>query len=273
MSKPDSNQLPALFLSTVSKEYAPKDVSTSLRVENESEKIRQMLLGKQKSMQKTIGTAGFSCLMCGKCCERAEDDNSVYILPAEIEKIESKGFSRSDFILPLLPDFYNDSNDISSSFQYSTFTETLRALSEQIDEHGRIHTFGWMLQRKEDGSCIFLSESKKCLIYDIRPALCHTYPFFADENGVSKCECEGLESVSRTEPDLTNELTKALQNRVVADQADYIQTSAGIKEYYEQFTFNSECGIAIFEENLKKNVVSFVVYDGTGVYAAEIQLK
>lgn len=261
-------------ISNISKlDSIAEETSISMRAEKELLKMKQLLSGKQRSMLKTVESAGFSCLLCGKCCERTEDDNSVYILPEEIEKIETFGFSREEFILPLLPDFY-EPDPKTAVFHESAFIDVLRSLSEQTDEAGRIHTFGWMLQRKEDGSCIFLDPaSKKCLIYKVRPALCRTYPFFTDENGVSECECEGLGSVGRTEPPSAKELTQALQDRVLSDHADYIQTSAVIKDFYNTFKFNDEAGRIHFEENLKKNIVSFVVYDSTGIYTAELQFK
>ncbi|MDR0768056.1 MAG: YkgJ family cysteine cluster protein [Methanosarcinales archaeon] len=263
----------SLFVSNISRiESIPKDTSLSLRTEKEIRKMKQLFSGKQKSILKTIEDACFSCLRCGKCCERAEDDNSVYILPEEIKRIETRGFSKKEFILPLLPDFY----EANEMFQSSALIDMLRSLSEQTDEDGRIHTFGWMLQRNKDGSCIFLdAASKKCMIYDIRPALCRTYPFYMDESGVSKCECEGirpLDKADKTGSCLTKELAEALQSRMLSDQADYIHTSAGIKEVYEKFTFNNEKGRAAFEEHLQKNTVSFVIYDGTGVYTAELQI-
>ena len=251
-------------------ESGPVDASLSLRTEKEIEKMAQLFSGKRKQMSKAIEDACFSCLRCGKCCERAEDDNSVYILPEEIEKIESEGFLREEFILPLLPDFY----ETNEMFQNSAFIALLQSLSDQTDEDGRIHTFGWMLQRNKDGSCIFLDrESKKCMVYDVRPALCHTYPFFMDESGVLKCECEGINSVERTESNLTKELTEALQSRMLSDQVNYIQTSAGIKDVYEKFTFNSEAGRTAFEERLKRNTVCFVIYDGMGIFTAELQMN
>ncbi|MDR2944945.1 MAG: YkgJ family cysteine cluster protein [Methanosarcinales archaeon] len=223
-------------------------------------------------MMKTVESAGFSCLMCGKCCERAEDDNSVYLLPEEIESIETLGFLRENFILPLLPDFY-ETNDGTAVFNESLFMDMLSSLSEQTDEEGRIHTFGWMLQRNQDGSCIFLnSESKKCVIYAVRPALCRTYPFFMSETCVWKCDCEGLGSIEKTKTDLSIELTKALQERALSDYADYIQTSAAVKEFYDKVQFNNKTGRVRFEENLKKNLVTFVIYDSTGVYAAECRI-
>ncbi|MBZ3935891.1 YkgJ family cysteine cluster protein [Methanimicrococcus blatticola] len=260
-------------ISKISKlESIPTDTSGSTRIEKELLKMKQLLAGKQKSMLKTVESAGFSCLMCGKCCERAEDDNSVYLLPDEIEKIEASGFLRENFILPLLPDFYETENE-TAIFKESTFIDMLHSLSEQTDEEGRIHTFGWMLQRNDDGSCIFLnSDSKKCMIYEARPALCRTYPFFTDESGVLKCECEGLGSIEKTEPILANELTKALQERVLSDHTDYIQTSVAIKNIYDKFEFNNETARIRFNENLIKNIVSFVVYDSTGVYEVEFNI-
>lgn len=271
----EKNQNLLLFSVTEIKnlESAAAKISNA-RIENELSKMNQLISGKRKSILKTVEKAGFSCKGCGKCCEREDDDNSVYILSEEIEKIETAGFSRNQFILPLLPDFYETAQNEQLTPLSMSFVNTLRSLAEQTDESGRIHTFGWMLQRKTDGSCIFLNDgSKKCRIYEIRPALCRTYPFFADENGVSKCVCDGLGSVEKTDSDLTKELTEALLNRILSDHMDYTRSSAIIHEYYNRFAFNTEDGRIHFEENLKNGFVLFVVYDSTGIYTVEIQLK
>lgn len=250
------------------------------RLKNAVEKSEQTNKSQKKQIQKSIETAGFTCFQCGKCCERAEADNSVYILPEEIEQIEViSGLSRNEFILPMLPDYFELTSDTSGRLNY--LFNVLQSLDAQTDKDGRIHTFGWMLRRKNDGSCIFLnSETKKCAIYKHRPGLCRTYPFYIDEDGFSECECDGIGKIKITNSELTNELTSALQKRVISDQEDYIKTSAVIKEKYDRLKINDEKpndekinsnnGTILLKKQFEENKVSFVVYDSTGVYSVNV---
>ncbi|MDL2261070.1 YkgJ family cysteine cluster protein [Methanimicrococcus sp. OttesenSCG-928-J09] len=241
------------------------------RLKNAVEKSERANQNQKKQIQKNIETAGFTCLQCGKCCERTEADNSVYILPEEIEQIEAAiNLSRNEFILPMLPDYFESAGNIEKNYLFNV----LQSLDAQIDKDGQIHTFGWMLQRKNDGSCIFLdSETKKCAIYEIRPGLCRTYPFYIDEDGFSDCECDGIGKVKKTDEIVVNDLIAALQKRVISDQEDYIKTSAVIKEKYDRLKLNSDEGNDLLKEQFEKNTISFVVYDSTGVYSVDVLIK
>lgn len=54
-----------------------------------------------------IEKKGFSCQHCGKCCRRAFGDNSVLVIPREIEKIrEYSGLSKLEIAAPLIPDVF-----------------------------------------------------------------------------------------------------------------------------------------------------------------------
>lgn len=253
-----------------------------MRLKNAVERSEQTNKSQQKQIHKNIETSGFTCLGCGKCCERTEGDNSVYILPEEIEQIEaSSGLLRNDFVLPMLPDYFKsaEKNEINSSMstvisgrQY--LLDIFQSLDAQIDKDGRIHTFGWMLQRNKDGSCIFLDpSSKKCMIYENRPGLCRTYPFYIDEDGFSDCECDGIGKVQKTDENLINELIEALQRRVISDQKDYVKTSAIIKENYDRLKINGSDGIILLKNQFEANEISFVVYDSTGVYSVNVSIK
>ena len=212
--------------------------------------------------------------MCGKCCSRTEDDNSVFILPSEIQEIESAtGLNRIDFILPLFPDFYDVSPDKKEvSINFSAFSEILKSVSDQIDENGRIHTFGWMLRRLKNGTCIFLDETKKCRIYDCRPVLCRTYPFYFIGSGIENCECEGIGTISKTDPALTKELTDSIYNRILNEQEDFLKTQHFLEKEKQKMKYNTKEGLGKAFENLDQGVLRFIVYDGSGIYETDIQL-
>ena len=273
--------------------------------ENNTDKIR-----------KDIEKAGFSCTYCGRCCQREEADNSVFLLPQEIEKIENaSGLNRTDFILPLFPDFYTKDDVSSIRIEVKRFAEIVKSIPDRIDEEGRIHTFGWMLQRDESGRCIFLNSDsvgavrlvgsaefvktaganeitasaganetaesvgaagpagiKRCGIYDVRPGLCQTYPFYLVENGIEDCQCEGLSRSSKTDTAVSNELTQAVMKRLLAEQDDLLRTRQYVKTECEQVLFNTERGLENALNDLKAGVLKFIVYDGRGIHHTKIRI-
>ncbi|MDV0445885.1 hypothetical protein MmiAt1_14860 [Methanimicrococcus sp. At1] len=248
------------------------------RLSNELQSIRSAGVKNRKKVLKTIENSNFVCLQCGQCCRHFEGDNTVYVLPDEIQFIsESASVSREQFVLPLLPDFYKSfgSGEQSGVFaDKESFYQIFQTGEIQTDADGRIHTFGWMLQKKKDGSCIFLDpSSQKCLIYDCRPGLCRTYPFYSEESEVFVCECEGIGKAEKTDQNLTEESAEALLKRALSDHEDYLKTSAVIKEKYEQFIFDTAAGKEQFEANFNQNRMTFVVYDSTGICTVQIQLK
>lgn len=124
-----------------------------------------------KDLAAQIQNIGFRCLRCGDCC--TGDENSVVVFPFEIRRILSiTGAAWQDITEP-------------------------PAVGEW-DKEGDFHTLEWRL-KKESGSCKFHSP-ESCRIYEVRPLLCSTYPFYLD-NGVLFCsECRGLgEKIDSTE--------------------------------------------------------------------------
>ncbi|MDY0266705.1 MAG: YkgJ family cysteine cluster protein [Methanimicrococcus sp.] len=260
---------------------APAETSPLMekRVENDLLKIKKMFEKQKKQTLNTIQNVGFSCRLCGKCCKREEYDNSVYLLPEDISKIETLGIRKEIFLLPLLPDLYNRDYEVilhGNIFDENKLDELFNALAEQTDENGKIHTFGWMLQRKKDGDCIFLDSENKCLIYEQRPSLCQTYPFFMDEKGIFECECAGFDSSKKTNPELSTELLNSLLKRTLWDHEDYLLTSGVIQKMYPKKGVEDEKkeqSRTRFKRNFKDGFIRFAVYDGGGVYEVEVSLK
>jgi len=244
------------------------------RISDKMRHFSDLRLQNKHLIRKDLEAAGFSCTLCGKCCERAEDDNSVFILPAEIEKIEAEiGLNRSEFIMPLFPDFYGISNDRTVSVDFSFFPDILKSVSDQIDDSGRIHTFGWMLGRSKNGACIFLEpETKKCQIYSVRPGLCRTYPFYFTGSAVEICECEGVGTVLKTAANLSNELEDAVYDRVLNEQNDLLKTQFFWEKESKNIKYNTKEGLEKAFENLAQGLLHFIVYDGSGIYETSVQL-
>lgn len=244
------------------------------KIEREQVQLKQQAKAHQKALLKQIEIAGFECFGCGRCCERAEAENAVYVLPAEIDNIEDYiGCSRNEFILPLLPDYFEEKPGTGSQnlANLERLEHVLESLADQTDADGCLHTFGWMLQRNNDGSCLFLdSATKKCRIYEVRPSLCRTYPFYLEADGLVECECGGLGKKPLTHFQLAADLSEALCLRAAADHRDYALTEALLREKQGELHFGGAGGCR--DLSLKNNLLC-MVYDGTGIYKVQIEVN
>ncbi len=111
-----------------------------------------------------IISIGYNCLLCAKCCMEDYGDNTVSVFPFEIRRISEKtGLKWEDIAVP--------------------------APSEDMDTAGNIHTFEWVL--KKNGDCVFL-DNGLCKIYECRPYICSTYPFYLLDGRLMVSECEGI---------------------------------------------------------------------------------
>jgi len=110
-----------------------------------------------------IREIGFQCLGCKDCCRG--EDNSVVVFPFEIRRI--------------LADIGLD------------WLEAVEPPSEgEWDSEGCFHTLEWRL-KKNEGSCRFCKDDG-CRIYQARPLLCSTYPFYLGQGTLRCSECRGL---------------------------------------------------------------------------------
>jgi Fe-S-cluster containining protein len=128
-------------------------------------------------------------------------DNTVIVSPSQIRKIcKRTGLKHDDFVIP--------------------------TPSDDRDKDGNIHTFEWVL--KKNGDCIFLKE-KLCEIYECRPFICKTYPFYLLDGKLEVCECMGLGgNISDTEG---LELAGLLKERYVME----IEESISVIEKFNGF--------------------------------------
>ncbi len=115
-----------------------------------------------KEIAARVREIGFECIHCGECC--CGEDNSVVVFPFEIRRIlAATGDSWLQTVKP--------------------------PLIGEWDCKGHFHTLEWRV-KKDGRSCKFYVG--KCKIYDVRPILCSTYPFYMDDGILRFSECRGL---------------------------------------------------------------------------------
>lgn len=118
----------------------------------------------EKKLAGRIKAIGFECRKCAQCCSAQYGDNTVIVFPMEIIRIcEKTGLSRDEFVIP--------------------------TPSQDRDSQGNIHTFEWVLKKNCD--CIFL-KNDLCEIYECRPYICSTYPFYLLNGMLEISECMGI---------------------------------------------------------------------------------
>lgn len=197
---------------------------------------------------------GFSCTQCGSCCRGSCSDNSVMLLQEDIRCIsENSSFSAKEFSLPFIPDkaegALKDTSYPSSLIPYT-------------DKDGNIHSFGWVLRHKKNGDCLFLESkgtSYRCIIYELRPALCRTYPFYLEECELHTSECEGLGLP--ISPDNSLLLAKAVFYRYIHELEERLL----FYERYEDFEpTDTKKGFSL--ERFKKGHVFYIVHDSEGTH-------
>jgi Fe-S-cluster containining protein len=151
-------------------------------------------------LAKEISDIGFKCQNCSECCHG--EDNSVVVFPFEIRKILTA--------------------------TKLNWLEVVQPPKEgEWDSSGCFHTLEWRL-RKEGVSCLFLQDNR-CSIYENRPMLCGTYPFYLNQ-GILQCsECMGLGSV--IDPEDAKRIAMKLLERYITE----ILEAISLLEKYEDF--------------------------------------
>ncbi|MFA5396075.1 MAG: YkgJ family cysteine cluster protein [Methanomicrobiales archaeon] len=168
-----------------------------------------------------IHASGFTCLMCGGCCSRGEDDGNLVLVSApEVRAImEHTGHSWEEIAEP--------------------YPEWLPA------EGGGTFTLAWCLRRTEK-ACIFLDENNRCTIYPARPLICRTYPFALEQGTLRVYACPGVgqRQICNKAENIADECIK----RVTAETTDAEHT----KEIYMEMNLGpNECAV-VDSEGVKR---------------------
>ncbi len=165
-----------------------------------------------------IKDIGFKCISCGECC--SGEDNSVVVFPFEVRQI-----------LKATRESWTDEVEPPNEGEW--------------DLEGQFHTLEWRL-KKTDGSCKFFI-SGKCKIYDDRPLLCRTYPFYLDEGNLHYSECQGLRE--RIDYEKAMDMADLLINRSITE----IEEAIGLIERYTDF-----------KRGMPKTKGHYIVHDSEG---------
>lgn len=229
----------------------------SLLIEELEQELSDALNINMARIASEIQKIGFSCQKCGHCCRPAFGDNRVLLTQKDVLEIaEHTGLSKGDIITPMLPD------DLEL-LSFSSGTPDIAGI--EIDTEGNIHTFGWMLRRKSNGDCRFIEDEKECLnrckIYDARPMLCRTYPFYMESMELQVSECEGLGN-KISEPE-SLKLAQDVVRRYIAEIRDTISL-------YQKFQdFNTDHGgggLDIAARRAKEGRIVYAVHDSDGMH-------
>ena len=169
----------------------------------------------EKKIAEKIRSVGFKCKRCARCCRVEHGDNTVTVFPFEIMRISHKtGLNLEEIAIP--------------------------TPSEDRDTEGNIHTFEWVL--KKNGDCVFLKEGL-CRIYECRPCICKTYPFYLMDGRLMVSECEGLKDhISDKE---SHSLAAALKERYIIE----IKESISLLERFRGFIPRGTGKVCVHDSN------------------------
>jgi Fe-S-cluster containining protein len=181
-----------------------------------------------------IREIGFVCLRCGECC--TGDDNSVVVFPFEVRRI-----------IALTGESWPDTVEPPNMGEW--------------DSEGNFHTLEWRI-KKCNSSCKFYAAGcrdrgrdleARCRIYEARPLLCSTYPFYLDlDDGALCCsECRGLGKP--LEPEQAEKIAALLKERCIVE----IQEAIALLENYRDF------------QRGRPGKGTFIVHDSEGEHKVE----
>lgn len=205
-----------------------------------------------QSIASEIHEIGFNCKKCGKCCRSYCADNSVILLQDDINRIKKGEKLNNEFYSPFIP--YEVENFLKGNLT------NISSISSFFDTQGYLHVFGWILNKKSNGDCSFLSSQNsfyECTIYKSRPHICNTYPFYLEKCKLYFSECEGIGySISYNDSEL---LANSLLNRYKCE----LQELYVFYENYKPFSVMDEKNLFSLERFKKENV-SYIVHDMQG---------
>jgi uncharacterized protein len=159
-----------------------------------------------------IREIGFQCLRCGECC--TGEENSVVVFPFEIRRI--------------------------MGVTGESWQETVEPPSVgEWDRGGNFHTLEWRIKKCEK-SCKFHSlEGCRCGIYDARPLLCSTYPFYLEDGNLLSSECRGLgRAIDSREAEKIADL---LKERNIVEIREAIHLLENYKDFQRGCPGNGAC--------------------------------
>lgn len=118
----------------------------------------------------------FECQQCGKCC--SDKDTIVNLTYTDILRIHSEKKLSLEDLLDVVGYYIYENEPTQDQLKKMVIPPILTQRGPAF--------LG--LRKKNDGKCIYLSESNKCTIYQSRPAICRSFPFHFHYSPVTKPE-------------------------------------------------------------------------------------
>lgn len=200
-------------------------------------KIKLMITGQidESGLADQLIAMHFTCTGCTECCRSSSGDNRVIVFPDEINRI--------------IKTYKKKWNEVCgpSSLRF-------------IDKKGMMHAIEWELRRNNNGDCTYLREDGTCSIYDQRPWICRTYPFYLTLDAAAchleVSDCRGFRgSMTRNE---ALELAILLTTRLAEEIREEIQVLKNLEDYSEWNPVRDH------SQSDKKNNVTIAVHDSSG---------
>lgn len=218
-------------------------------IEKQLEAVKDELQGVRdypaEKLISVIKDVGFECDFCARCCSREFNDH-VFLLNRDAVRMEQ---INPDCMEPA-PYF------------------------ELCDQHGNFYVSGYALKAKEDGSCIFLNDKKRCIIYDQRPAICRLYPYMLhrepdEEGNVDWRQISGLNRHGCYHSEISEEEAGEIADRIKSYETGYLsQLAVFFKNAQEHFIKNKLKHVqSVYDREMRKfnkggEITVFVYYEG-----------
>ena len=160
----------------------------------------------REKLEEIIADVGFSCTCCGRCCTRSFNGH-VFLLSTDAERLRTFA---PEMLMPA-PDF-----------PYS-------------DTSGNFYVSGYALRTKQNGDCVFLSEEKRCTIYEDRFSICRIYPYMLhrepDRRGhVDWRQISGVDEHGEYDCSISSEDVERIASEVISYETAYLEQELSFHE-------------------------------------------
>lgn len=178
-----------------------------------------------------IREVGFSCTCCGRCCTREFNDH-VFLLDNDAEQMKAIDLSA------LMPAPY---------FEF-------------CDQNGMFYVSGYALRTRDDGSCVFLSDERRCTIYDHRMSICRVYPYMlhreeGEDGTVDWRQISGLNQHGEYYAAIGEEEAREIAREVRAYEEAYLrQETAFLRCLRDHF---AACGLRHVQKVYDRQMATF----------------
>ena len=191
----------------------------------------------------TVKSLRFTCIRCGKCC--IDKNTIVNLTYLDILRIKNGLKLNIDEIIDILG-FYTFDKPLSS--------EEKKRMTISPIETEKGSAFIGLLKNSLGGCYFYDSSDKKCLIYNLRPAFCNTFPFSFKEDESMKSKIKLLYAAKGKQycPGISNDAP-------IIDQDYWLNLGKRVlKELKENEIFNKKWNNSVKRGLIQPSVRNFL---------------